>query len=77
MTISSILSSRLVAAYVSPGQEQLPAKPARKAQGPDTVSISKQAQQLAREGDHPSQEVRGSGEEEPARDATDNTSEKG
>ncbi len=57
MTISSILSSRLVAAYVPTGQEQIPVKSTRKAQGPDTVSISKQAQQLARDGHEQNKEV--------------------
>lgn len=72
MTISSILSSRLVAAYISPGQEQLPVKTAKKNQGPDTVSISKQAQQLARDGESPAPELLEIEEERPTKDATEN-----
>ena len=71
MTISSVLSSRLVAAYVSPVQEQPIARNSKRAQGPDTVSISKQAQQLARDGESPTQEATESGEEESAGNATE------
>jgi hypothetical protein len=72
MAISGILSSKLIAAYISPLQEQPQVKSPKKTQGPDTVFISKLAQQLARDGEPQTQEViETAGEQE-----TENSTEK-
>jgi anti-sigma28 factor (negative regulator of flagellin synthesis) len=63
MSISAISSSNLAATYTPPVQHQQPAKAPQKAHTADTVSISKQAQQLASDGDTQAQEVRESGAE--------------
>ena len=52
MEISGIASSRLAAAYTPPpAQQQAAAKAPQQAPKTDTVTISKQAQKLASDGD--------------------------
>jgi hypothetical protein len=63
MSVSSILSTSAAAIYTQPVQHQQPAKTSQKAPANDTVTISKQAQQLASDGDIQAQEVRESGAE--------------
>jgi hypothetical protein len=65
MSISSIgSSSSLAATYSAPAvQQQQPAKATQQAPKADTVTISKQAQALASDGDNKAQEVKESGSE--------------
>jgi hypothetical protein len=63
MSISAISSSNVSAVYTQPAQQQLQAKSAPKAPGADTVTISKQAQLLASDGDTQAQEAKESGAE--------------
>jgi len=58
MTISAISSSSVAATYTPPVQQQQQAPAPQKAAAADTVSISKQAQHLASDGDTQAQEVR-------------------
>ena len=51
MSISSISPANAVAAYTPPVQQQQQAKAPQLAPKADTVTISKQAQQLASDGD--------------------------
>jgi hypothetical protein len=51
MEVSGIASSRIAAAYTPPAQQQAAAKAPQQAPKTDTVTISKQAQQLASDGD--------------------------
>ena len=53
---SSVSGSNWSNAYASPIQQQPQNKPSTKASGADTVTISKQAQQLASDGDTAAQE---------------------
>jgi hypothetical protein len=57
MTISAISSSSVAAAYTPPVQPQQQAPAPQKAANTDTVSISKQAQHLASDGDTQAQEL--------------------
>jgi hypothetical protein len=63
MSISEISSSSVAAAYTQPVQQQQ-AKAAPKAPAADTVTISKQALQLANDGDTQAQEVSEKGAEQ-------------
>jgi hypothetical protein len=63
MTVSSIASSSIAAAYTPPVQQPQQAKTARNAPTTDTVTISKQAQQLANDGDTQAKEISESGAE--------------
>jgi hypothetical protein len=71
MSISSIgSSSSLAATYAAPAvQQQQPAKAAPQAPKVDTVTISKQAQALASDGDTQAQEARESGAEKASESA--------
>jgi hypothetical protein len=62
MSISAITGNNPVAA-AAPEQQHQPAKPAPQTTKTETVSISKQAQQLASDGDTADQEVRESAAE--------------
>ena len=62
MSVSGISSSSAAAAYTPPVQQQ-PVKAQPKAISADTVTISKQAQQLVADGDTRAQEVSESGAE--------------
>ena len=63
MTLSPISTSKLAATYTSPmpAQQQQQTKAPQKAPVTDIVTISKQAQQLASDGDPKSQEAREGG----------------
>ena len=61
MSVSGIGSASAVAAYTPPVQQQ--AKAPQQAPKADTVTISKQAQQLANDGDTKAQEVKEGGAE--------------
>jgi len=63
MTLSPISTSKLAATYTSPmqAQQQQQTKAPQKTPVTDVVTISKQAQQLASDGDPKSQEARESG----------------
>jgi hypothetical protein len=63
MSVSSISSSSVAAAYTPPVQQQQQTKTPQKTPTADTVTISKQAQQLANDGDTQAQEIRESGAE--------------
>jgi hypothetical protein len=63
MSVSGIASGGGVSAYTPPVQQQQQAKAPEKAVTADTVTISKQAQQLATDGDTQAQEVSESGAE--------------
>jgi hypothetical protein len=63
MSVSGIGSASVVAAYTSPVQQQQPAKAPQQTPKTDTVTISKQAQQLANDGDTKAQEVKEGGAE--------------
>jgi hypothetical protein len=64
MSVSGISSSSLAAAYTPPPvQQQQQAKAPVKAPSTDTVTISKQAQQLATDGDPAATEKQESGAE--------------
>jgi hypothetical protein len=56
MSLSAV-SSSLAATYAPPVQQQQQAKAPQKAQVTDTVTISKQAQQLANDGDTQAREI--------------------
>ena len=61
MEVSGIASGRVSAAYTPPSVASPQAKAPQKSLTADMVSISKQAQQLATDGDTKAQEVRESG----------------
>jgi hypothetical protein len=63
MTVSSVSSNTLATTYTPPVQQQQQTQAPRKTQSADTVTISKQARQLASDGDLPYQEVSESGAE--------------
>ena len=63
MSVSGVTSSSIAATYTPPPVQQQPAKSAQQAPKTDTVNLSKQAQQLANDGDTQAQEVRESGAE--------------
>jgi anti-sigma28 factor (negative regulator of flagellin synthesis) len=63
MSISAISSGSVAAAYAAPVQQAQQAKAPQSAPVADTVSLSKQAQKLASDGDTQAQEVRESGAE--------------
>lgn len=63
MSISSITTSSIAAAYTPPVQQQQQAKAPQKGATTDTVTLSKQALQLASDGDTQAQEIRESGAE--------------
>lgn len=66
MSVSSITSASIAAVYTPPPpqQQQQQLKSPQKAATADTVSISKQAQQLAYDGDTQAQEIKESGGEQ-------------
>ncbi len=66
MSISAISSSSLAATYTPPVHQHQQAKAPQKAPTTDTVTISKQAQRLASDGDTPAQEVKERGAEKAA-----------
>jgi hypothetical protein len=63
MSISAISSSNVAAVYTPPPVQPQPAKAPQKATVADTVTISKQAQVLANDGDTAAQETKESGAE--------------
>jgi len=63
MLVSGISSSNVAATYTPPPAPQQTAKVSPKAISADTVTISKQAQQLVADGDTRAQEVSESGAE--------------
>jgi len=64
MSVSGITSgSSVTASYTPPPAQLQQAKAPQKAPSADTVTISKQAQQLATDGDTQAQEVKESGAE--------------
>lgn len=63
MSVSAVSSSNLAATYTPPVQYAQQAKAPVKSPATDTVNISKQAQQLASDGDTQAQEVKESGAE--------------
>ena len=63
MSISAISPSSVAATYAPPVQQTQKAQTPPKAPAADTVTISKQAQQLASDGDTQAQEVTESGAE--------------
>lgn len=63
MSIAAITSSHVAAAYTPPVQPRQQAQTPQKAANTDTVTISRQAQVLANDGDTQAQEVRESGAE--------------
>lgn len=58
MSVSGISSGSVAAAYTPPPAQQQTAKAPQKAPVADTVSLSKQAQQLASDGDPAATEVK-------------------
>ena len=64
MSVSGITSGSAVSASYTPPPTQLQqAKPPQKAPSADSLTISKQAQQLATDGDTQAQEIKESGAE--------------
>lgn len=63
MSVSAVSSSSVATAYTPPVQQQQQAKPHQKAPATDNVTISKQAQRLASDGDTQANEIRESGAE--------------
>lgn len=58
MSVSGISSSSVVSAYTPPPAQQQQAKAPQQAPKTDTVTISKQAQQLASDGDPAATEIK-------------------
>jgi hypothetical protein len=69
VSISAISSSGVAAAYTPQVQQQQQTKAPQKAPTADLVTISKQAQQLAKDGDTAAQEAMESGAEKASEKA--------
>ncbi len=69
MSVAGISSSSIAAAYTPPPAQPQAAKPPQQAPKVDTVTISKQALTLAKDGDTLAQEVAESGVEKASEQA--------